>query len=140
MSPGRPFVPIGGRILELLRATSFLVLVLFLSSLTLAFHVGAAELTYPQVLRTRYEAVDPKLGGSFIIWLDREKVWHGLDPRLYPPVKYVEVTHITPAPGSPPITIIEVTSINSITPEFYQVAGNVRLKVTRMHLKSTNMP
>ena len=37
--------------------------------------------------------------------LEREKVWHGLDPRLYPAVKYVDVTHLTASPGSMPITV-----------------------------------
>jgi hypothetical protein len=98
------------------------------------------DLSYPVVFHTRYEAADPKVGGSFIIWLEREKMWHGLDPRLYPPVKYVDVTHLTPAPGSPPITIIEVTSIHSVVPEFYHVAGIVRFKVTGMVMKSSNIP
>jgi hypothetical protein len=100
---------------------------------------NAAEITYPQLIRTRYEAVDSKVGGHFIIWLDREKVYHGLDPRLYPAVKYVDVTHVTPAPGSPPITLIEVTSINSIVPEFYHIAGVVRIKVTGMTIKTTTI-
>jgi hypothetical protein len=101
---------------------------------------AAAELTYPQVLRARYEATNPKTGGNFIIWLDREKMWHGLDPRLYPPVKYVQVTHITPSPGSPIITVIELMPINSSTAEFYHLAGIVRFRVTGMTLKSSNIP
>jgi hypothetical protein len=96
--------------------------------------------TYPLYIRTRYEAVDPARGGHFIIWLEREKMWHGLDPRLYPPVKYVEVTHITPAQGSPPITLIEVTAINATVPEFYHVAGIVRFKVTGMTIKASDIP
>jgi hypothetical protein len=100
----------------------------------------AAELTYPVIIHTRYEAVDPKAGGNFIIWLEREKVWHGLDPRLFPPVKYVDVTHLTPSPGSAPITMIEVMSINSNVPEFYHLAGIVRFKVTGMTIKSSTVP
>lgn len=98
----------------------------------------AAE--YPLYLRTRYEAIDPARGGHFVIWLEREKMWHGLDPRLYPAVKYVEVTHITPAQGSPPITMIEVTAINSTVPEFYHIAGIVRFKVTGMTIKASDVP
>jgi len=98
----------------------------------------AAE--YPLYLRTRYEAVDPARGGHFIIWLEREKMWHGLDPRLYPAVKYVEVTHITPAQGSPLVTMIEVTAINSTVPEFYHIAGIVRFKVTGMTIKVSDVP
>jgi hypothetical protein len=77
----------------------------------------AQEMAYPRVIHTRYEAVEARADGQFTIWLERDKVWHGLDPRL-PAVKYVDVTHLTPAPRSPPITLIEVTSINSTTPSF----------------------
>ena len=99
----------------------------------------AQETGYPRAIHLRYEAVDAK-GGNFIIWLEREKVWHGLDPRLYPAVKYVDVTHLTPAPGSPALTIVEVTNVNSSTPEFYHIAGIVRFKVTGMTLRTSNIP
>jgi hypothetical protein len=101
--------------------------------------ICAAETTYPTTIHTRYEAIDPKLGGQFIIWLDRERIWHGLDPRL-PAVKYVDVTHLTPSQGSGPITIIEVTPINSVNPEFYHFTGMVHFKVTGMTLKVSNTP
>lgn len=100
----------------------------------------AQEAGYPRAIHLRYEAVDAKAGGNFVIWLEREKVWHGLDPRLYPAVKYVDVTHLTPAPGSPALTIVEVTSVNSATPEFYHIAGIVRFKVTGMTLRASNIP
>ena len=112
------------------------------SLIATVFVIGPArseEVAYPRVIHTRYEAVDARAGGHFIIWLERDKVWHGLDPRL-PAVKYVDVTHLTPSPGSPPITLIEVTSINSSTPEFYHIAGIVRFKVTGMTLRTTNIP
>src|ERR1043166_10102070 len=57
---------------------------------------NAAELTYPQLIQVRYEALDQRLGGHFVVWVEREKIWYGLDPRLYPAAKAVEVTHITP--------------------------------------------
>jgi len=50
------------------------------------------------------------------------------------------VTHLTPPPGSPPITAIEVMPVNSGTPEFYRLAGLVRFKVTGMRLTTTNTP
>ena len=96
-------------------------------------------MAYPRVIHTRYEAIDARAGGQFTIWLERDKVWHGLDPRL-PAVKYVDVTHLTPSPGSPPITLIEVMSVNSTTPEFYHIAGIVRFKVTGMTLRTSNIP
>lgn len=105
-----------------------------------ALESTGAEIEFPVSIHTRYEAVDPRAGGNFSIWLERERVWHGLDPRLYPPVKYVDVKSRTHAPGSPPITIIEVANINSNVPEFYQVAGLVRFKVTGMKVTSTNVP
>ncbi len=120
--------------------TSTLLLIICFSAIGPDNGARAAEQTFPVVIRMRYEAVDPRAGGSFIIWLDREKVWHGLDPRLYPAVKYVQVSHITPAPGSPGFSVIEVTNINATTPEFYHVAGIVRFKITGMQLKSSNLP
>jgi hypothetical protein len=99
----------------------------------------AQEIAYPRVIHTRYEAIDARAGGQFIIWLERDKVWHGLDPRL-PAVKYVDVTHLTPSPGSPPITLIEVMSIHATTPEFYHIAGIVRFKVIGMTLRTSNIP
>jgi hypothetical protein len=102
----------------------------------LTFESAAAQMAYPQVVRMRYEAVEPK-GGSFVIWLDRERVHHGLDAKLYPPVRYVEITHLTP-PGSPSITVIEVMSVNATVPEFYHVAGPARFKMMGMVVKSSN--
>jgi hypothetical protein len=99
----------------------------------------AEESTFPQTMRLRYEANDAK-GGNFIIWVDREKFWHGLDQRLYPAARYVEIRHITPSTGSPPITIVEVGSVSSPTPEYYHAAGLIRFKITNMSLKSTNVP
>jgi hypothetical protein len=128
---------IGGR-LWLARALAIAALCIGLTGL--CGNARAADAGYPQSLHTRYEALDPKVGGNFIIWLEREKVWHGLDPRLYPSVKYVDVRHVTPSPGSPPITIVEVTNINSIIPEYYHATGIVRFKVTGMRMVSTNIP
>ena len=78
-----------------MRRLQFALLMLVVCLLT--FEGAAAQVAYPQVVRMRYEAVEPK-GGSFVIWLDRERVHHGLDAKLYPPVRYVEITHLTP-PG-----------------------------------------
>jgi hypothetical protein len=99
-----------------------------------------AQATYPLVLHTRYEANDPKAGGHFIIWLEREKVYHGLDARLYPSVRYVDVTHITPSLGSPIISVIEVMPVNSSTPEYYHIAGIARFKVTGMRITTSTIP
>jgi hypothetical protein len=52
--------------------------------------LSAGDIEYPQVIRTRYEAADPKAGGNFVIWSEREKIFYGLDPKLYPAAKYVE--------------------------------------------------
>jgi len=97
----------------------------------------SAQLAYPQVIRMKYEAAEAA-GGSFVIWLDRERIHHGLDSKLYPRVRYVEITHLTPSPGSPIITMIEVMNVNSSVPDFYHVAGIVRFKMTGMTLKWSN--
>jgi hypothetical protein len=116
---------------------------LFLPLALLTGHAGwarAAEDTYPQRIQIRYEAQDPRIGGHFLIWVEREKIWYGLDPRLHPAAKSVEVTHVTPAPGSPQVTIIAVTSLNSTIPDYFHLAGIVRFKVSGMVIKSTNVP
>ena len=120
-----------------LRAAIVAVAGLVLGAIISAAH--ADDLKFPQIIKLRYEAADQRVGGHFTIWLDRDRLFHGLDAKLYPPVKYVEVTHITPAPGSPMISMIEIMSINAAIPEYYHVGGFVRLKVSNMLLKSTNM-
>jgi hypothetical protein len=101
---------------------------------------GTQELKYPQVIRVRYEAQDPRVGGHFIVWVEREKIWYGLDSKLYPAAKSVDVTHVTPTPGSITLTIIAVTNVNSNTPDYFHLSGNVRFKVSGMIIKSTNAP
>jgi hypothetical protein len=101
---------------------------------------AAEELAFPQMVRFRYDANDARAGGNFIIWIDRDRLWHGLDQRLYPAARYVEIRHITPSTGSPPITFIEVGNVNSSTPEYYHAAGLIRFKISNMTLTSTNAP
>jgi hypothetical protein len=43
-------------------------------------------------------------------------------------------THVTPAPGSPTITMIAVTSISSALPDYFHLSGHVRFKVTSTDL------
>jgi len=100
----------------------------------------AQELKYPQIIKIRYEALDPDIGGQFIIWVEREKIWYGLDPRLYPAAKSVEVTHVTPAPGSITLTTIAVTKLKSSNPDYFHLSGNVRFKISGMTVTSTNAP
>jgi hypothetical protein len=100
----------------------------------------AQELKFPQFILIRYEAVNIETGGQFLIWVEREKIWYGLDPRLYPAAKSVEVTHITPAPGSTALTMIAVTRIHSTIPDYFHLSGNVRFKVSGMTIKASNLP
>ena len=100
----------------------------------------AAEVEYPQLIRLRYEAVDPKAGGHFTIWLDRETIRQGLDPRLYPAASYVQISYITPSAGSPALTIIEIKHLTSTVPDFYHIGGTVRFRVNGMDLTSSNVP
>ncbi len=100
----------------------------------------AQELTFPQIIKIRYEAVDPRVGGHFVIWVEREKIWYGLDSKLFPAAKSVEVTHVTPAAGTTTITFITVTGINSETPDFFHLSGNTRFKISGMKIVSSNLP
>jgi hypothetical protein len=100
----------------------------------------AQEVKYPQIIKIKYEAQDPRVGGHFIIWVEREKIWYGLDSKLYPAAKSVEVTHVTPAPGSTTITMITVTSVNAGVPDYFHLSGNVRFKISGMAVTSSNIP
>ncbi len=102
--------------------------------------VSAQELKYPQFIHFRYEAQDPRTGGHFIVWVEREKIWYGLDSKLYPAAKSVDVTHVTPSQGSITLTFIAVTNVNSSMPDYFHLSGNVRFRVSGMVLKSTNAP
>ena len=100
----------------------------------------AQEIKFPQIIQIRYEATDPKAGGHFLIWVERERIHYGLDARLYPPARSVDVTQITPAPGSTTLIMIAVTGVNSANPDYFHLSGNVRFKVTGMTIKSSNIP
>jgi hypothetical protein len=101
-------------------------------------HAGAIE--YPQLIKVRYEAADPKLGGHFVIWSEREKIFYGLDPKLYPAARYVEITQVTPTVGSITLTYVEVGTLGAQTPDYLYLTGNVRLRVSGMVIKSSNFP
>jgi hypothetical protein len=59
-----------------------------------------AKVEYRQIIKKRYEAVDQKPGGSFVIFSGREKIFYGLDPKFFPAARLVEVTQIAPTVGS----------------------------------------
>jgi len=100
----------------------------------------AEDLKFSQIIKIRYEATDPQIGGQFIIWSELEKIWYRLDSKLFPTAKSVEVTHITPAPGTTILTIIAVTSVNSTTPYYFHLSGNVRFKISGITVTSSNLP
>lgn len=102
--------------------------------------VRALDIEYPQVIRTKYEAADGKVGGNFVIWSEREKIFYGLDPKLYPAAKSVEITQVTPTVGSITLTFIEVRTVSSQTSDYLYLTGNVRFRVSGMILKSSNFP
>jgi hypothetical protein len=107
------------------------------------FWVGqlhASELEYPQVIRTRYEAPDPKLGGQFVVWSEREKIYYGLDPRLYPAARSVDITQVTPSAGSITLTYVEIRTVVGQTSDYLYLTGNVRFRVSGMVMKSSNFP
>jgi hypothetical protein len=101
---------------------------------------GAVEIEFPQLIRTRYEAVDQKAGGQFVIWSEREKIFYGLDPKLFPAARYVEITQVTPTVGSVTLTFIEIKTISGQTPDYLHLTGNVKFRVSGMALKFSNFP
>jgi hypothetical protein len=119
----------------------FLMLVLVLKLCAFggaACHAG--EIEYPQVIKTRYEAADPKMGGQFVLWSERERIFYGLDPKLFPAAQYVEVLQVTPSAGSITMTYVEVRPLNSKTADYLYLTGNVRFRVSGMIIKSSNFP
>jgi hypothetical protein len=100
----------------------------------------ALEIEYPQIIKTRYEAIDQKTGGSFVIFSEREKIFYGLDPKLFPGARFVEVTQITPTAGSTTLTFVEIRTVASPTSDYIHLTGNVRFRISGMALKSSNFP
>src|SRR5664279_839147 len=100
----------------------------------------AVEIEYPQIIKTRYEAVDQKTGGSFVIFSEREKIFYGLDPKLFPGARFVEVTQITTTVGSTTLTFVEIRTVASPTSDYIHLTGNVRFRISGMVLKSSNFP
>ncbi|MGY3363848.1 hypothetical protein ACVWZL_000973 [Bradyrhizobium sp. GM2.4] len=62
------------------------------------------------MIHTQYEAVDQKAGGHFILWSEREKIFYGLDQKLFPGARFVDITQVTPSVGSITLTYVEVRS------------------------------
>jgi hypothetical protein len=100
----------------------------------------AGEIEYPQVIKTRYEAADPKMGGQFVLWSERERIFYGLDPKLFPAAQYVEILQVTPSAGSITLTYVEVRPLNSKTSDYLYLTGNVRFRVSGMIIKFSNFP
>jgi hypothetical protein len=112
-------------------------------SLTTLFALAPASagpIEYPQVIHTKYEAVDQKLGGHFILWSEREKIFYGLDQKLFPGARYVDITQVTPSVGSITLTYVEVRTVGSPTSDYLYLTGNVRFRVSGMTLRSSNFP
>jgi hypothetical protein len=71
---------------------------------------------------------------------ERERIFYGLDSRLFPGTRTVDVTQITPAPGSFALTYVEIKTVTGQVPEYLYLAGNVRFRISGMVLKSSNFP
>jgi hypothetical protein len=113
--------------------------------LAVAAYIGtqsatAGQIEYPQVIHTQYEAVDQKAGGHFVLWSEREKIFYGLDQKLFPGARYVDITQVTPSVGSMTLTYVEVKTVGSSTSDYLYLTGNVRFRVSGMTLKSSNFP
>jgi hypothetical protein len=104
------------------------------------FGASAEDLHFPLIIQTHYEATDTKLGGQFVMWSERERVFYGLDSKLYPGARTVDVTQVTPSPGSPVLTYVEIKTVSGQVPEYLYLAGIVRFRVSGMVLKSSNFP
>ncbi len=101
---------------------------------------GAGEIEYPQVIKTHFEAVDQKNGGQFVLWSERERIYYGLDPKLYPAARFVDIVQVTPTAGSVTLTFVEVRTIAAQTSDYLYLTGNLRFRVSGMVLKSSNFP
>jgi hypothetical protein len=97
------------------------------------------DLKFPQIIKIRYEAIDPHRGGQFVVWVEREKIFYGLDPKM-PAARVVDVTYITPSPGSTTIILITVIGVNSTSPDYFHLSGNTRFKISGMKIASSNLP
>jgi hypothetical protein len=104
------------------------------------FGASAEDIHFPQIVQTHYEAIDTKAGGQFVMWSEREKVFYGLDSRLYPGARSVDVTQITPVAGSPSLTYVEIKTVAGQVPEYLYLTGIVRFRISGMVLKSSNFP
>lgn len=100
----------------------------------------AGQIEYSQVIHTQYEAVDQKAGGHFVLWSERERISYGLDRKLFPGARYVDITQVTPSVGSITLTYVEVRTVGSTTSDYLYLAGNVRFRVSGMTPKTSNFP
>jgi hypothetical protein len=107
---------------------------------TCGFGASAEDIHFPQVIQAHYEATDAKVGGQFVMWSERERIFYGLDSKLFPGTRTVDVTQITPAPGSFALTYVEIKTVTGQVPEYLYLAGNVRFRISGMVLKSSNFP
>ena len=59
----------------------------------------ASEIEYPKIIKARY-AVEQKLGGGFVTFSERERIFHDLDAKLSPGARFVDATQIARTVGS----------------------------------------
>jgi hypothetical protein len=87
----------------------------------------ASQIEYPQIIKTHCEAVDQKIGGSFVIFSECANIFFGLDAKLLPGARFVGVTQITPTAGSDTPTSVEIRTVASPVSDYIHLTGNVRL-------------
>jgi len=87
----------------------------------------ASQIEYPQIIKAYYEAVDQKIGDSFVIFSEREKIFYGLDAKLLPGARFIGVTQITPTAGSDTPTFVAITTVAGPVSDDIHLTGNVRL-------------
>ena len=98
----------------------------------------ADEIQFPQIIRTLCEAKDQATGGIHL-WMEREKVSYGLDPRLFPDARTIDIAQV-PTAGSTTLTYVEVTTVATTIPEYIYLSGNARFHFNGRILKSSNFP
>jgi len=84
------------------------------------------------MLKTHYEAVDQKTGGSLVIFSERESIVYDLDTKIFPRTRFVGATQITPMAESITLTFVAIRTVASPVSDYIHLTSNVRFPITGM--------
>src|ERR1039458_5398251 len=110
------------------------------ATLWLSPSAPAQELKYPQFIQIRYEALDPDVGGQFVIWVEREKNLVRTGPKALSGRKIGGSHTCYPGAGLDHIDNHRSDQDKFYNPDYFHLSGNVRFKISGMVIKSTNVP